>query len=185
MDERAWKLRADRRVESSGRKRPHVATGLRWLLLLPLAVGLTSCLNFGEPAAGPLMTVCLGEFGQSMTVQSLITQSGATSGCPTSSCNLRLDVTTEYDNAPLCEDQSVEIIVQNGTALLWNKTHNFAFLSSGFPGIDPTVGHSELISGGTVSAGDVLSVTAQAISNSNPASCKRQGFMQIEITLLQ
>ena len=157
----------------------HVGKSLVLFGAAVMLLSILGCITL-EPVAGPpLISACLGECGQSLATQVLITNSGPATGCPYPQCNLQLKISEESD---LCANESIHVIAHNDDVLMWDKTYSLDGGVSGADSVEP--GYVDLIVGAVLHPGDVVTVKAQIVDNENQISCKREGNMQFEVILL-
>lgn len=125
------------------------------------------------------MSACVGECGDSVATQVLITTTNPTTGCAGPPCSLRLTIDAESN---LCPSRSVKIKIQTANALIWDATYT---VNGDATTPNPiAAGHVELLTGGAVSAGEVVTITASKFDNGGGIVCKTEGNLVFDVTLL-
>jgi hypothetical protein len=134
------------------------------------------CLRELVPAAAPILSGCVGDCAGVSFFDSAVISAVAPTGCTTGPCNLRLKI-----SSGICPNESVHVVIKNGTTTIWDKTYNSEDPPAAVSGVE-----IDLITGATVAAGNALTVTVDVVPNpGNFTACKTRGSSAFEISVLE
>lgn len=140
------------------------------VFLIVLLAGVPGCISVA-PVDGPFVAGCVGGCDESYEKEVPVTTPGP---------YLQIKVA---DDSNLCSNHSARVVLKIGETLLSDKTYTLAEGNWQLGFVKP--GDTDLVTGGVVRPGEVLSVSAQVFPNEDPSECKTKGDFRFEIVRLQ